>query len=77
MNADIKEMIAAYKMCRKYEVSQVFDAGVETPSRPWEKKITIDLFTFWQQGHPNQIQLFQQLLGDRQTWQHSSSVRGS
>ena len=47
MNAEIKEMIAACKTCRKYPKSQPNQPPMplEIPSRPWER-IGVDLFTF-------------------------------
>ena len=45
MNAEIKEMIAACKTCRKYPKSQPNQPPMplEIPSRPWER-IGVDLF---------------------------------
>ena len=47
MNAEVKEMIAAWETCRKYEKSQPNQPlmPLEIPSRPWER-IGVDLFTF-------------------------------
>ena len=46
MNAEIREMIAMCKTCRKFEASQPKEPlmPVETPWRPWEK-IGVDLFS--------------------------------